>query len=70
MARKISSKSLYTLMVAKQSINLADETTLHSGSKMERFLISSLMSTEASKEGVDAFVNKRKPDFKKIWIKK
>ena len=36
---------------------------------MERFFISSLMSTEASREGVNAFVNKRKPDFKKIWIK-
>ena len=53
-------------MIAKQSINLAEETTLHSGSKMERFFISSLMSTDASREGVNAFVNKRKPDFKKI----
>ncbi|KAM3128582.1 hypothetical protein pb186bvf_019279 [Paramecium bursaria] len=43
LARKISSKSLYTLMVAKQSINLAEETTLHSGSKMERFLIKNLI---------------------------
>lgn len=34
--------------------------------KQERVLFSSLMNTKAAKEGVAAFIEKRKPNFKDI----
>ena len=50
--------------MAKESINRAYETTLSEGVRFERRLFHSLFATEDQKEGMSAFVEKRKPNFK------
>ena len=47
-----------------EAINRAYETTLSEGIRFERRVFHSLFSTEDQNEGMDAFVEKRKPDFK------
>ena len=51
-------------MAAKESVNRAFEGTLADGIMFERRLFHALFATQDQKEGMDAFVNKRKPDFK------
>jgi len=51
-------------MMAKESVNRAYETTLSEGIRFERRLFHSAFSTEDQKEGMAAFAEKRKPDFK------
>ncbi len=53
-----------SLMMAKECINRAFEGALADGVSYERRLFHSLFATEDQKEGMDAFVNKRKPVFK------
>ena len=52
------------LMAAKESINRAFESGLTDGVMFERRLFHAMFATEDQKEGMDAFVNKRKPVFK------
>ena len=52
------------LMAAKESINRAFESGLTDGVMFERRLFHAMFATEDQKEGMDAFVNKRKPAFK------
>jgi enoyl-CoA hydratase len=63
-AEKIASFSRPTVMMIKEAINRAYETTLAEGVRFERRLFHSLFATEDQKEGMAAFVEKRKPDFK------
>ncbi len=56
--------SLPAVMMAKQAVNRAYESPLSEGLAMERQLFHSLFSTEDQKEGMKAFVEKRKPVFK------
>ncbi|HAT34450.1 MAG TPA: enoyl-CoA hydratase [Rhodospirillaceae bacterium] len=63
-ADKIASMSLPITMMAKESVNRAFETTLAEGLLFERRTFHSLFATEDQKEGMAAFVEKRKPDFK------
>ena len=51
-------------MAAKESVNRAFEGTLADGIMFERRLFHALFATTDQKEGMDAFVNKRKADFK------
>ena len=51
-------------MAAKEAVNRAFEGTLADGIMFERRLFHSLFATEDQKEGMDAFVNKRKAEFK------
>jgi enoyl-CoA hydratase len=51
-------------MAAKESVNRAFEGTLADGVMFERRLFHALFATEDQKEGMDAFVNKRAPNFK------
>ena len=54
-------------MICKLLVNLswaAFETTLNQGLKSEKRLFHSTFATEDRKEGMSAFVGKRKPDFK------
>ncbi len=51
------------LMATKESINRAFESGLSDGVMFERRLFHSMFATEDQKEGMDAFVNKRKPVF-------
>jgi enoyl-CoA hydratase len=53
-----------SLMMAKESVNRAFEGSLSDGMSYERRLFHSLFATDDQKEGMDAFVAKRKPAFK------
>ncbi|MFJ6325668.1 MULTISPECIES: enoyl-CoA hydratase [unclassified Rhizobium] len=63
-AAKIASYSRPSVLMAKEAVNRAQETTLEEGLRFERRLFHSLFSTEDQKEGMAAFVEKRKPAFK------
>ncbi|MBA2689271.1 MAG: enoyl-CoA hydratase/isomerase family protein, partial [Burkholderiales bacterium] len=63
-AAKIAGLSLPIAMMAKESVNRAYETTLSEGIRFERRLFYSTFATEDQKEGMAAFADKRKPDFK------
>jgi enoyl-CoA hydratase len=51
-------------MSAKESVNRAFESSLSDGIMFERRMFHALFATEDQKEGMDAFVNKRKAVFK------
>jgi enoyl-CoA hydratase len=63
-ALKICELSLPVVMMAKESVNRAFETTLAEGVRFERRLFHSGFAIEDQKEGMAAFVEKRKPVFK------
>jgi enoyl-CoA hydratase len=63
-AQKIAEFSTPVAMMVKESINRAYETTLAEGLKFERRLFHASFSTEDQKEGMSAFVEKRKAAFK------
>lgn len=63
-ATVIAGYSLPAVMMAKESVNRAYETTLAEGVHFERRMFHSLFATEDQKEGMAAFVEKRKPEFK------
>jgi enoyl-CoA hydratase len=63
-AQKIADLSLPIVMMAKESVNRAFETTLNEGVRFERRLFHSTFGTEDQKEGMTAFAEKRKPSFK------
>ena len=56
--------SLPVVMAAKEAVNRAYESTLNEGVLFERRMFHSLFATEDQKEGMAAFVEKRKPKFK------
>jgi enoyl-CoA hydratase len=53
-----------SLMMAKEAVNRAYESPLSEGVLFERRMFHSLFATDDQKEGMDAFVNKRKAVFK------
>jgi enoyl-CoA hydratase len=63
-AAKVASMSLPAAMLAKEAVNRAYETTLAEGVRFERRLFHSTFATEDQKEGMAAFAEKRKPDFR------
>jgi enoyl-CoA hydratase len=63
-AAKIAGYSLPVVMMMKESINRAYESTLSEGVLFERRLFHSQFALEDQKEGMAAFVEKRKPVFK------
>jgi enoyl-CoA hydratase len=63
-AETIASMSLPALMLAKESVNRAFETSLAEGVRFERRVFHSLFATEDQKEGMAAFIEKRPPAFK------
>ena len=63
-AAKIASFSQPVVMMAKEAVNRAFETSLAEGLRFERRLIHSMFALDDQKEGMSAFVEKRKPDFK------
>ncbi len=62
-AKKISGAPTHALMMAKEAINRAYETTLSEGLRFERRLFHALFGTEDQKEGMAAFSEKRKAKF-------
>jgi enoyl-CoA hydratase len=63
-ALMICDYSQVATMAAKESVNRAFEGTLNDGIMFERRLFHALFATADQKEGMDAFVNKRKAEFK------
>ena len=51
-------------MMTKEMVNRAYETTLAEGIRFERRLFHSMFATKDKAEGMAAFVEKRKPEFK------
>jgi enoyl-CoA hydratase len=64
LARTIAEKPPIAIRLATEAIDLAWNSTLDAGLEFERKAFYLLFSTEDKKEGVDAFVNKRKAVFK------
>jgi enoyl-CoA hydratase len=62
-ALQISDFSQIAVMAAKESVNRAFESSLSDGVMFERRLFHALFATQDQKEGMDAFVNKRKANF-------
>ncbi len=63
-AEKVARYSLPVAMMAKEAINRAYETTLAEGVRFERRLFHASFALEDQKEGMAAFVQKRKPTFR------
>jgi len=63
-AKGISEKSLPALIMAKDAINSSYETSLSQGIIYERRLFRSAFSLDDQKEGMEAFIEKRKAKFK------
>jgi enoyl-CoA hydratase len=63
-AETIASMSLPSVLAAKETVNRAFETTLAEGIAFERRVFHGLFATEDQKEGMAAFVEKRKPAWK------
>ena len=63
-ALMICDYSQMATMAAKESVNKAFEGSLADGISFERRLFHALFATDDQKEGMDAFVNKRKAAFK------
>ncbi|WP_421933572.1 enoyl-CoA hydratase [Phenylobacterium sp.] len=63
-AAKIAGQSPLAVMMNKELVEAAYETTLATGVALERRLFHSLFAFQDQKEGMAAFVEKRKPDFK------
>jgi len=63
-AERIAELSRPAVMICKESVNRAYETTLSEGVRFERRTFHSLFATEDQKEGMAAFAEKRKPQFR------
>jgi len=63
-AERIAGMSQPVAMMVKESVNRAYETTLAEGVRFERRLFHSTFAIEDRKEGMAAFIEKRKPDFR------
>ncbi len=62
-AAKIAEMPPIAVLAIKESVDRAFETTLSEGIRFERRLFHALFATEDQKEGMEAFVDKRKAQF-------
>lgn len=65
-ATTIADMSLPMVMMIKDSVNRAYETTLAEGVQYERRMFHSSFASEDQKEGMKAFIEKRLPKFKNV----
>ena len=63
LAQEIASRAPLSIQAAKRAINQVDELSLSDGLNEERDLFFNLFSTQDQKEGMSAFLEKRKPDW-------
>ena len=63
-AEQIAGKSLPALMMCKESVNRSQESGLSEGLLFERRQFHALFASEDQKEGMRAFLEKRKPNWK------
>ena len=64
LARKIASRPPIAARLAKQAVLAAEETALGAGLEQERRLYELAMATEDRVEGMQAFLEKRKPVYR------
>jgi len=64
LALEIASKAPVALRLAKECVNKAYESSLADGLDFERKMFYFLFATEDGHEGMRAFVEKRKPEWK------
>jgi enoyl-CoA hydratase len=62
-ATTIAEKSLPIAMMTKETVHRADEVSLSEGVRFERRMFHAMFATNDQKEGMNAFVDKRKPSF-------
>ncbi len=65
LAKEITTKPAITIMLAKEAVNKAWDTLLQQGLDIERRNFYLALSTEEAKEGMKAFIEKRKPRWEK-----
>jgi enoyl-CoA hydratase len=65
-AGEIATLSRPAVYMAKEAVNRAFETTMEEGIRFERRLFHATFALEDQKEGMAAFVEKRKPNFKNV----
>jgi enoyl-CoA hydratase len=63
LAETIAAKSQPMVAMAKEAVNVAFETTLSEGIRFERRLFYATFASEDRREGMQAFVEKRTPNF-------
>ncbi|MDF2766866.1 MAG: enoyl-CoA hydratase/isomerase family protein [Rhodospirillales bacterium] len=63
LAQTIAEKSQPIVAMAKEAVNVAFETSLQEGIRFERRVFYATFASEDRKEGMQAFVEKRTPDF-------
>ena len=64
LAQRVARRPPIAVRLAKQAVLAADETGLAAGLEHERRLYEIAMATEDRIEGMDAFLEKRRPEFK------
>ena len=62
-AREIASKAPVAVRLAKEAVDRAFDSPLHLGLEHERRLLYLAFASEDAREGLNAFLEKRKPDF-------
>ena len=62
-AEKIAAFSRPAVLMAKEAVNSAFETPLAQGLRFERRLFHAAFATDGQAEGMDAFLDKRRPEF-------
>ncbi len=63
-AEKIGQHSLPAVMMTKEAVNRAYETTLAEGIRFERRVFHAMFALDDQKEGMDAFIGKRAAEFR------
>jgi enoyl-CoA hydratase/carnithine racemase len=61
--QKIAEKGAIAVMATKEAVNRAYETTLSEGVRFERRIFHALFATADQAEGMEAFIDKRSPEF-------
>jgi len=64
LAAKITGMAGVALRYIQQAVNRGMSTSLHEGLRIEADLFAKIFQTEDVREGVDAFIGKRAPNFK------
>jgi enoyl-CoA hydratase len=63
LAETIAEKSQPIVALAKEAVNVAYETTLREGIRFERRVFYATFASEDRREGMQAFIEKRTPNF-------